>query len=109
MLLIFCPEYNFNWNSKAVAALGVLFTMGAKYLTEVNYDPLLEKRRSNTNWQKHHTQIFNNIQFVFLFLFLALPKTQDYFFNRLKKIITKFLWYNKPAKFNIQFSSMALS
>ena len=37
-----------------------------------------------------------------VFLFSVLPNPQDNFFNRLKKIITKFLWYNKPAK--IQYS-----
>ena len=37
-----------------------------------------------------------------VFLFSVLPNPQDYFFSRLKKIITKFLCYNKPAK--IQYS-----
>ena len=94
------------WSTGSIKILGIDIHPDIEMLQEQNYNTILPKVEEILHtWSKRQlttigriTIINSLISTLFVHKFLALPSPTSQFFTMYKKLITKFLWSDGPAK-----------
>ena len=105
-----CNLYPFKWSPEGFKYLGVNITPRLENLHKENYDPLIEKIKSDLcKWSTLPLSLLGRINVIRMnvlprlnFLFQMLPcYLPPEFFNTLNKPISKFIWSNKKPRIKL--------
>ena len=93
------------WSPK-IKILGITITANLTDLTGTNFEPVFQKAKVILNsWSSRSLNLMGKIAVVnslinslYIHLLLALPSPPGDFFMRHKRLVTEYLWGNKPHK-----------
>ena len=96
----------YNWTSTSASTLGITFTNNSKDMIELNFNPKLKDFENCLNkWKRWKLSLIGKITVLKTFEFpklvyplTVLPNPSQEFIDKVKSLMFKFLWDDKPDK-----------
>ena len=103
-------QHNFKWITKGMIYLGIKLSSDLHEMTTLNFDPLLQKTKTNVGkWGKLNLTLWGKVNVVkmviapqFNYVSMMLPLSiPDHIFKQYDNLIKDFLWAGRKPRFKL--------
>lgn len=103
-------QHNFRWITKGMIYLGIKLGPDLQEMTTLNFDPLLQKTKTNLGkWGKLNLTLWGKVNVVkmviapqFNYLSMMIPlNISDHIFKQYDSLIKDFLWAGRKPRFKL--------